>query len=85
MNLIVVFVVQLLIFEVYLLCACCQVEYYSHALLYLKKKELKDQKKIKKGAKFSHNILTNLEVKLTVFYHIITPTYKRCLNAPRDV
>ena len=80
MNLIVVFVVQLLIFEVYLLCACCQVEYYSHALLYLKK-----QVKKKKKAKISHNILTNLEVKLTVFYHIITPTYKRCLNAPRDV
>jgi hypothetical protein len=44
MNLIVVFVVQLLIFEVYLLCAYYQVEYYSHALLYLKKK-LNEKKK----------------------------------------
>ena len=41
--------------------------------------------KEKKKAKISHNILTNLEVKLTVFYHIITPTYTRCLHAPRDV
>ena len=45
----------------------------------------KKVKRTKKKAKISHNILTNLEVKLTVFYHIITPTYTRCLNAPRDV
>ena len=57
---------------------------FSRAIISKKKKSWKN-KKIKKGAKISHNILTNLEVKLTVFYHIITPTYTRCLNAPRDV
>ena len=41
MNLIVVFVVQLLIFEVYLLCAYYQIEYYSHAIYILKKRGFK--------------------------------------------
>jgi hypothetical protein len=39
MNLMVVFVVQLLIVEVYLPCAYYQVENCSHAILYLKKKK----------------------------------------------
>ena len=58
---------------------------FSRSIISKKIKVKRTKKKKKKRAKISHNILTNLEVKLTVFYHIITPTYTRCLNAPRDV